>query len=116
MATYSNGMRQRVGLAQAILHDPAVILLDEPTGGLDPGGRLDLGRLIRDLAARGKTVLFTSHLLAQAEALCDQIVILGQGRLLAAGTAEELLGTRGELQPQPSRLEELYLEKMRRHE
>jgi ABC-type multidrug transport system ATPase subunit len=109
-------MAQRLGLAQAVLHDPAVVLLDEPAGGLDPEGRLLLGQLIRDLAARGKAVVFSSHLLAQAEALCDQIAILGQGRLLAAGTPAELLGARPETAPQLSRLEQLYLEKLRPHE
>ena len=116
LSTYSKGMAQRLGLAQAVLHDPAVVLLDEPAGGLDPEGRLLLGRLIRDLAARGKTVVFSSHLLAQAEELCDQIAILGRGRLLAAGTPAELLGARPGAAPQLSRLEQLYLEKLRPHE
>jgi ABC-type multidrug transport system ATPase subunit len=116
LSTYSKGMVQRIGLAQAVLHDPAVVLLDEPAGGLDPDGRLMLGRLIRDLAVRGKTVVFSSHLLAQAEELCDQIAILGQGRLLAAGTPAELLGARPVAAPRLSRLEQLYLEKMRPHE
>lgn len=116
ISTYSKGMVQRLGLAQAFLHNPAVVLLDEPAGGLDPDGRLMLGRLIRDLAARGKTVVFSSHLLAQAEQWCDQIAILGQGRLLAAGTPAGLLGARQETAPRCSRLEELYLEKLHPHE
>lgn len=116
LSTYSKGMAQRLGLAQAVLHDPAVVLLDEPAGGLDPEGRVLLGRLIRDLAARGKAVVFSSHLLAQAEELCDQIAILGQGRLLAAGTPAELLGARPEAAPRLSRLEQLYLERLRPHE
>jgi len=116
LSTYSKGMAQRIGLAQAVLHDPAVVLLDEPAGGLDPAGRLQLDRLIRDLAARGQAVVFSSHLLAQAEELCDQIAILGQGRLLAAGTPAELLGARPEMAPRLSRLEQLYLEKLRPHE
>lgn len=117
LATFSKGMMQRIGLAQAVLHDPAVVLLDEPAGGLDPEGRLALGRLIRDLADRGKAVVFSSHLMAQAEELCDEIAILGQGRLLAAGTREKLLGgpPHGGA-PQPSRLEQVYLEKVRSHE
>lgn len=114
LATYSKGMRQRIGLAQAIVHDPQVLLLDEPASGLDPGGRLALGHLIRDLAARGKTVVFSSHLLAQAEVWCDRIAIIGHGRLLVEGTPGELLGPVAPLQP--SRLEKLYLEKMREHE
>lgn len=116
LSTYSKGMVQRIGLAQAVLHDPAVVLLDEPAGGLDPEGRLLLGRLIRDLAALGKAVVFSSHLLAQAEELCDQIAILGQGRLLVAGTPAELLGALPEAAPRLSRLEQLYLEKLRPHE
>ncbi len=116
LSTYSKGMAQRLGLAQTVLHDPAVVLLDEPAGGLDPEGRLLLGRLIRDLAARGKAVVFSSHLLAQAEELCDQIAILGQGRLLATGSPAELLGTRPEAVLRPSPLEQLYLAKLRPHE
>jgi ABC-type multidrug transport system ATPase subunit len=115
LATYSKGMRQRIGLAQAVLHDPAVVLLDEPAGGLDPGGRLSLGTLIRDLASRGKAVVFSSHLLAQAGEWCDQIAILGKGRLLAAGTPAEL-GVDADATPQPSPLERLYLEKVSSHE
>jgi ABC-type multidrug transport system ATPase subunit len=116
LSTYSRGMAQRIGLAQTVLHDPAVVLLDEPAGGLDPEGHLRLGRLIRDLAGRGKAVVFSSHLLAQAEELCDQIAILGRGRLLAAGTPAELLGARPETAPRLSRLEQLYLEKLRPHD
>jgi ABC-2 type transport system ATP-binding protein len=112
LATYSRGMMQRLGLAQAILHDPPLVLLDEPASGLDPTGRLVLSRLIRDLAARGKTVVFSSHLLAQAEELCDRLAILGRGRLLAEGSPAELLGTGRHAAPQPSRLEQLYLEKL----
>lgn len=109
---YSKGMQQRLGLAQAILHDPPLILLDEPASGLDPEGRLALNRLIRDLAARGKTVVFSSHLLAHTEQLCDQLAILGRGRILAEGTPAELLGTMTREMPQTSRLEKLYLEKL----
>jgi ABC-type multidrug transport system ATPase subunit len=111
LATYSKGMLQRIGLAQAIVHDPSVVLLDEPAGGLDPEGRLTLGALIRDLAARGKAVVFTSHLLAQAEGLCDRLALLGRGRLLAEGTPAELFGTGAPASPQLSALERLYLEK-----
>jgi ABC-type multidrug transport system ATPase subunit len=112
---YSKGMLQRLGLAQAILHDPPVVLLDEPASGLDPSGRLALNRLIRDLSNHGKTVVFSSHLLAQTEQLCDRIAILGRGEILAEGTPEELLGTMRDDAPQPSRLEKLYLEKLGEH-
>ncbi|MEJ1974520.1 MAG: ABC transporter ATP-binding protein [Lacunisphaera sp.] len=113
VSTYSKGMRQRLGLAQAIVHEPAVVLLDEPASGLDPEGRLDLIQLIRGLARQGRTVVFSSHLLAQAEQLCDRIALLGGGRLLAEGSPAELLG--GERAPatEASPLEKLYLEKIR---
>ncbi len=112
LGLYSKGMQQRLGLAQAILHDPPLVLLDEPASGLDPAGRLALNRLIRDLAARGKTVVFSSHLLAHTEQLCDRLAILGQGKILAEGTTAELLGSLMREVPQPSRLEKLYLEKL----
>lgn len=114
--TYSKGMVQRLGLAQAILHDPAVVLLDEPASGLDPEGRLALGGLIRELAARGKSVVLSSHLLPQAAEICDRLAILGQGRLLAEGSRAELLGAEPVAAPEPSRLEKLYLEKLRKHD
>jgi len=116
LATYSKGMSQRLGLAQAILHEPPLVLLDEPASGLDPAGRLALNRLIRDLPTRGTTVVFSSHLLAQTEQLCDRIAILGRGQILAEGTAAELLGEDRDEAPQPSRLEKLYLEKIGCHE
>jgi ABC-type multidrug transport system ATPase subunit len=111
LAAYSKGMMQRIGLAQAILAEPPVVLLDEPASGLDPGARRSLARLIGDLRARGTTVVFSSHLLAQAAGWCDQIAILGRGRLLIAGTPEKLLGASRPVEFQPSRLEQLYLEK-----
>jgi ABC-2 type transport system ATP-binding protein len=115
VGSYSKGMLQRLGLAQAVLHDPPLVLLDEPASGLDPAGRLSLNRLIRDLSVRGKTVVFSSHLLAQTEQLCDRLAILGRGRVLVEGTPEELLGTINRDEPQPSRLEELYLEKVEQY-
>jgi len=115
VATYSKGMLQRLGLAQAILHDPPLVLLDEPASGLDPAGRLALSRLIRDLAAQGRTVVFSSHLLTQAGELCDRLALLGRGRLLAEGTPAELLGAAPTADPEPSPLEKLYLEKLRDH-
>jgi ABC-2 type transport system ATP-binding protein len=116
LGTYSKGMVQRLGLAQAILHDPPLVLLDEPASGLDPEGRLALNQLIRALAARGRTVVFSSHLLAQAEAVCDRLALIGQGRLLAEGTPVELLGAGRPADLVPSRLEQLYLEKLRAHD
>src|ERR1700709_1909633 len=115
LGIYSKGMLQRLGLAQAILHDPPVVLLDEPASGLDPAGRMALSRLIRDLSVRGKTVVFSSHLLAQTEQLCDRLAILGRGQILVEGTPSELLGTVRDDVPQPSRLETLYLEKLEQY-
>lgn len=113
IGTYSKGLRQRLGLAQAILHDPVVVLLDEPASGLDPEGRLAVVRLIRALADEGRAVVFTSHLLAQAEEVCDQIAVFAGGRMLANGPVTELLGTVPSRAPlAPSRLEQLYLEKL----
>lgn len=112
IATYSKGMRQRLGLAQAVLHEPQVVLLDEPTSGLDPEGRRALVRLIRDLAEQGRTVVLTAHLLGQAEEVCDRLALLGGGRLLASGTVGELLGQFQRPSAAPSRLEEIYLEKL----
>lgn len=115
LATYSKGMLQRLGLAQAVLHEPKVVLLDEPTSGLDPEGRLSLVRLIRELAAQGCAVVLTSHLLAQAEEICDRIALLGAGRLLASGSVAELTGCFERAPSVPSRLEALYLEKLHAH-
>jgi ABC-type multidrug transport system ATPase subunit len=112
MVTYSKGMLQRIGLAQAIVHEPAVVLLDEPASGLDPAGRLALAKLIRELAGQGRAIVFSSHLLVQAEEICDRLAILGQGRLLAEGTPAELLGTDRRPAIEPSPLEKLYLEKL----
>jgi ABC-type multidrug transport system ATPase subunit len=111
IATYSKGMRQRLGLAQAVLAEPAVVLLDEPTAGLDPEGRLAVVRLIRELAAQGRTVVLTSHLLAQAEEVCDRLALIGAGRLLAEGTVAEVLGRFNLPAAGPSPLEAAYLEK-----
>jgi len=116
VGTYSKGMVQRLGLAQAVLHDPCLVLLDEPASGLDPEGRLELNRLIRDLAARGKTVVFSSHLLTPVAELCDRLALLGRGRLLAWGTPGEMLGATPAPKPEPSPLEKLYLEMLRQDE
>jgi len=90
----SRGLRQRVGLAVALLPDPAVLILDEPTSGLDPIQRREVRNLIRDLA-REHTVLLSSHILAEVESIAPRVVILRDGRVVADGTAEELLATLG---------------------
>lgn len=112
IGTFSKGMRQRLGLAQAVVHEPQVVLLDEPASGLDPGGRLELARLLRELGGMGCTVVFSSHLLAQAETVCDRLALLGGGRLLVEGTPQELLGPGLAREREASLLEKLYLEKM----
>jgi sodium transport system ATP-binding protein len=88
---YSQGERMKVAIARALVHDPAVILLDEPTNGLDIMSTRALRELLRGLAAGGKCLLFSSHVMQEVSALCDRIVILGHGRVAAAGTAQELI-------------------------
>ncbi|MCC6877836.1 MAG: ABC transporter ATP-binding protein [Sandaracinaceae bacterium] len=88
---FSKGMMQRIGLAQALLHDPELLVLDEPMSGLDPIGRKEVRDLIVEERARGKTVLFTSHILTDVERLCDRIGIMHQGRMSHYGALSELL-------------------------
>lgn len=88
--TYSKGMLQRVGLAQALVHEPELLVLDEPTTGLDPAGVEAVGELILNLKDEGKTVLITSHLLAQMEEVCDRIAILDRGRLIVECAVSDL--------------------------
>jgi ABC-2 type transport system ATP-binding protein len=87
---FSKGMLQRAGIAQAILHDPKVVFLDEPMSGLDPMGRREVRNLIEDLKAKGKTVFFSTHILSDAEALCDRVAIINQGELRGVGAVAEL--------------------------
>ena len=91
---FSKGMLQRIGIAQAILHEPEVVLLDEPMSGLDPMGRREVRDLIFQLKAAGKTVFFSTHILSDAEALCDRVAILNRGRLVGVGQISELLKRR----------------------
>lgn len=87
---YSKGMRQRLGLAQAMLHDPELLILDEPTDGLDPVGRSQIRKLINDLRDQGKTVFLNSHILQEVELVCDRVAILAGGALQGIGTPREL--------------------------
>ena len=87
---FSKGMLQRVGLAQAILHDPKLVFLDEPMSGLDPMGRREVRELIQQLQQEGKTVFFSTHILSDAEALCDRVAIIHQGELRGVGAVAEL--------------------------
>lgn len=92
VSTYSKGMLQRIGLAQALVHDPRLLILDEPTAGVDPLGAAAISDLVRRLKAAGKTVLITSHLLGQIEEICDRVAILDRGRLVLEGAVNELVG------------------------
>jgi ABC-2 type transport system ATP-binding protein len=94
---YSLGMRQRLGIAHALLGDPEVLILDEPANGLDPKGMRWMRELLRDFAERGGTVLLSSHLLREVEVVADRLVIIGGGRIVAQGTREELLAGAGTL-------------------
>jgi ABC-2 type transport system ATP-binding protein len=94
---YSLGMRQRLGLAHALLGDPEVLILDEPANGLDPEGMRWMRRLLRDFADRGGTVLLSSHLLYEVEAIADRLVIIGGGRIAAQGSRADLLAGAGTL-------------------
>jgi ABC-2 type transport system ATP-binding protein len=91
--TYSLGMRQRLGIASTLLSDPAVVILDEPGNGLDPAGQREIRELTKELAAEGRGVLLASHLLHEVELVCDRVVVIQNGRIIAAGTIAEI--TRG---------------------
>lgn len=106
IATYSRGMMQRIGLAQALVNDPDLVILDEPTGGMDPLGRMEIRGIIAELRARGKTVFFSSHELSEVELVCDRIAILAQGRLAAEGKADTLV-------PAGESLEQFFLRTIR---
>ena len=91
-ATYSLGMKQRLGVAAALLKDPELLILDEPTNGLDPAGMADMRDLIRRLGSGERTVLLSSHLLGEVEQICDRVGVISRGRLIAESTVEELRG------------------------
>jgi ABC-2 type transport system ATP-binding protein len=95
VGTYSLGMRQRLGIAQALVGDPRVLILDEPANGLDPEGIAWMRRLLRDFADRAGTVLLSSHLLREVEAVADQLVVIGNGKIVAQGSKAELLAATG---------------------
>jgi ABC-2 type transport system ATP-binding protein len=96
--TYSLGMRQRLGIAAALLKDPALLVLDEPANGLDPAGIKEVRDLLRSLGAEGRTVFVSSHILSEVQQTCDRVAILSRGRCVSAGRVEEVLsgsGSRG---------------------
>ena len=90
----SKGYRQRVGLAQALIHDPAVLILDEPTSGLDPNQLLDIRKLIRDISVN-KTVIFSTHIMQEVQALCERVVVINKGEIVANDRLESLLSRKG---------------------
>jgi ABC-2 type transport system ATP-binding protein len=92
---YSGGMKRRLNLAVALLHDPPMLLLDEPTAGVDPQSRNNILDLVRMLAQQGKTVVYTTHYMEEASRLCSRVGIIDQGKLLALGTVPELVAARG---------------------
>jgi len=91
LGKFSKGMLQRVGLAQALIHDPTLVILDEPMSGLDPIGRKEVRDLIMHLRKQGKTVFFSTHIIPDVEMLCDRVGIIAGGRLLASGRVDELV-------------------------
>ncbi len=90
--SFSSGMKQRLGLAMALLHRPELLILDEPTNGMDPAGMREMRTLLRELAGRGVTVMLSSHLLHEVEQVCDRVVVLNRGRVAAQGPVSSLLG------------------------
>ncbi|MGS2616742.1 ATP-binding cassette domain-containing protein [Micromonospora sp. LZ34] len=94
--TYSLGMKQRLGVAAALLKDPTLLILDEPTNGLDPAGVSEIRDLLRSLGQRGRTVLLSSHVLGEVEQVCDRIAVLDHGRLIADGSPDDLRGALGQ--------------------
>jgi ABC-2 type transport system ATP-binding protein len=93
--TYSKGMKQRLGIAQALFHDPEVIFLDEPTDGVDPRGRREIRDLLHQLKEEGKTIFLNSHLLGEVELVCDRVAILDRGEMIRQGSMAELTQQRG---------------------
>ena len=96
VSSYSLGMKQRLGVAAALLHDPELLLLDEPANGLDPAGIVEIRDLLRQLAALGKTVFISSHVLAEVQQICDRVAIINLGELVRVAQVADLLAGRGE--------------------
>src|SRR5207245_3560477 len=113
--SYSKGMTQRIGVAQAIIHEPDLVLLDEPTSALDPVGRAEVRDLIRTLKARGMTVFLNSHLLSEVEMVCDRVAIVDRGRIVRSGKLTDLIGGVPELRVTVERIEPRLLELLATH-
>jgi ABC-2 type transport system ATP-binding protein len=97
LGKYSKGMLQRVGIAQAILHDPELLILDEPMSGLDPIGRKEIRELIISLAQQGRTLFFSSHVIPDVEAICDQVAVIDRGQIRACGPISSFLNQTGDM-------------------
>jgi ABC-type multidrug transport system ATPase subunit len=95
--TYSTGMKQRLGVAAALLKDPELVILDEPTNGLDPQGMAEMRKLIKDIGQGDRTVLLSSHLLGEVEQICDRVGVISNGKLVKQSTVQELVGEEGVL-------------------
>src|SRR5204863_7865899 len=93
MGALSRGMKQRVGIAKTLLHDPQVLILDEPAATIDPRARIEMRQLLRELAAMGKAVLVSSHILSELADVCDTVGILSNGKLITSGAVREVLRT-----------------------
>jgi ABC-2 type transport system ATP-binding protein len=91
LRTYSKGMLQRIGIAQALIHEPELLILDEPMSGLDPLGRAEMKQLIHELGSEGRTVFFSSHIIPDVEAVCDRVALIDQGRIVKSGRLSELV-------------------------
>ena len=103
--TFSKGMRQRLNIVQALLHDPKFLILDEPTSGLDPLGRKEIKQLIEEMRDKGKTVLISTHNLLEAQQICDEICVIYEGQILTGGTIDDLLN-------KEQNLEEFFIDKV----
>jgi ABC-2 type transport system ATP-binding protein len=108
---YSKGMQQRIGLAQALIHDPLIVFLDEPTDGVDPIGRAAIRQIVQELKQRGVTVFINSHLLMEVELICDRVVIMVKGKVICSGSIDELTPRTGamhfDLRAMPANLREI---------
>jgi ABC-2 type transport system ATP-binding protein len=113
--SYSKGMTQRIGIAQALIHEPDLVLLDEPTSALDPVGRREVRDLIRSLAARGMTVFLNSHLLSEVEMVCDRVAIVDRGRVVRSGRLADLIGGVPELRVTLDRIDSVALDLLAAH-
>jgi len=107
ISSFSHGTKQKVGLASVLIHEPEVMLLDEPTNGLDPRAARRVKDLLQELAAHGRTIVLSTHILEIAQALCDRVAIMNRGRVVAVGTLEELRSGAGSSE---ASLEELFLQ------